>query len=59
MKLKEETTKRSEAEVKLSLAEANHAKQLADLANRAPAAGSMSRFIFPFNILHTLYEKRF
>jgi len=38
-KLKEETTKRSEIETKLSMAEANHAKEIKDIEERLSKAG--------------------
>lgn len=46
-KLKEETTKRSEAEAKLSLAETNHAnevKALKEMVNKGPPGGGNLSF---------------
>lgn len=40
-KLKEETTKRSELETKLSLAETNHAKELKDIEEKLKNAGKL------------------
>ena len=39
--LKEETTKRSEIETKLSMAEANHAKEIKDIEERLSKAGKL------------------